>query len=226
MYVYDRVYNALMYTNEKKWIEKKIFCPAGESNPHKMKWITRRLSEHGYQGLMKHEGKIEVYISHEICPVKKKPFQWRKSRFSEENAVTVKKKPVSVKKKPLQWRKKPLFFSFTVYTQFFMAIHSNFFSLIFPSFSLTFLPFFAVGALVIYAKIPRKLKKAICSFFFLFFWSAQNFSYCSWLVLPSLGSKQLALEAFVMSRLRLDITKLASLANCLLPCEGKTSHSQ
>ena len=87
----------------------------------------------------------------------------------------------------------------------FMAIHSNFFSLIFPSFSLTFLPFFAEGALVIYAKIPRKLKKAICSFFFLFFWSAQNFSYCSWLVLPSLGSKQLALEAFVMSRLRLDI---------------------
>ena len=92
----------------------------------------------------------------------------------------MKKKPVSVKKKPLQWRKKPLFFSFTVYTQFFMAIHSNFFSLIFPSFSLTFLPFFAVGALVIYAKIPRKLKKAICSFFFLFFWSAQNFTYCSW----------------------------------------------
>ena len=135
----------------------------------------------------------------------------------------MKKKPVSVKKKPLQWRKKPLFFSFTVYTQFFMAIHSNFFSLIFPSFSLTFLPFFAVGALVIYAKIPRKLKKAICSFFFLFFWSAQNFSYCSWLVLPSLGSKQLALEAFVMSRLRLDITKLASLANCFLPLEGKKS---
>ena len=159
---------------------------------------------------------------------------------SEEKTVTVKKKPVSVKKTPLQWRKNPFqwrknryseeknryFFSFTVYTQFFMAIHSNFFSLIFPSFSLTFLPFFAVGALVIYAKIPRKLKKAICSFFFLFFWSAQNFSYCSWLVLPSLGSKQLALEAFVMSRLRLDITKLASLANCLLPCEGKTSHSQ
>ena len=108
----------------------------------------------------------------------------------------MKKKPVSVKKKPLQWRKKPLFFSFTVYTQFFMAIHSNFFSLIFPSFSLTFLPFFAVGALVIYAKIPRKLKKAICSFFFLFFWSAQMFSYCSWPFYPSLGMKQLALEAF------------------------------
>ena len=84
-----------------------------------------------------------------------------------------------------------------------------------------------VGILDLYTKIPIKFKKVICSFFFLFFWSAQNFSYCSWLVLPSLGSKQLALEAFVMSRLRLDITKLASLANCFLPLEGKkVTHSK
>ena len=80
-----------------------------------------------------------------------------------------------------------------------------------------------IGILDLCTKIPVKFKKVICSFFFLFFWSAQNFSYCSWLVLPSLGRKQLALEAFVMSRLRLDITKLASLANCFLPCEGKKS---
>ena len=55
----------------------------------------------------------------------------------------------------------------------FLPFHSNLFSI-------HFLPFFVVCALIIYTKIPRKLKKAICSIFSLFFWSAQNFSYCSW----------------------------------------------
>ena len=106
-------------------------------------------------------------------------------------------------KKIPKWRKNRFFFIF------------QFFSLIFHVFSL----FFTVTFLVIYAEKPTKLKKAICSFIFLFFPNAQIFSCRSKIFQNgSLGSKNGPSDPlkFLVS---LEISKIGSSGPFLLPHE-------
>ena len=87
------------------------------------------------------------------------------------------------------------------------------FSTIFFVFDTNFYPIF----LIIYAEKPSKLKKAICSFIFLFFSQCSNFFLAVRTNFSQVHSeeKELALEPFgISSGLRpLEIPKLGSLAN-------------
>ena len=80
-----------------------------------------------------------------------------------------------------------------------------------------FILFFLLISLIIYAEKPSKLKKAICSFIFLFFSQCSNFFLAVRTNFSQVHSeeKELALEPFGISRgLRpLEIPKLGSLAN-------------